>query len=278
MNLTNKLNLPQPIVDAVKNDSYYDGGANISITGLLRPPRIRVLENSNKAELTEDASDRIWALLGQVIHGILERASTTGTAERRLFISVAGWKVSGSMDRYVDGTLQDYKFVTAYKLIRGVPEEYEQQLNCYAELLRQHKEPINKLELVCILRDWSKTEAAKDFSYPQQQIMIVPVPLWSQDKTINFIEERVATHQAAETNLPNCSKEERWAKDSVWATMKPGRASAVKLHKTEDEAKAHAASIPTAYVDHRPGINMRCEYYCPVSKFCTQYKKLKGDK
>src|SRR3990167_5596923 len=39
MKLTNKQGLPQPLVEAVRNDSYGRGDADISVTQLLAPPR-----------------------------------------------------------------------------------------------------------------------------------------------------------------------------------------------------------------------------------------------
>ena len=71
MKWTNKLNLPEAIVNAVTNDDYNKGFSDISITGLTSPPRIRVLKKKYDAELEEDISDRMFVLLGQIMHGIL---------------------------------------------------------------------------------------------------------------------------------------------------------------------------------------------------------------
>src|SRR3546814_2141867 len=62
---TNRLNLPASIVNAVSNDPYTRGNAHISITGLIGPARKRQLEIRHADEITEDAADRIWSLLGQ---------------------------------------------------------------------------------------------------------------------------------------------------------------------------------------------------------------------
>jgi hypothetical protein len=274
MKLTNKLSLPQPIVDAVSNDSYTKGDANISVTGLLRPPRIAALEKTHWNSLEEDVSDRMWSLLGQVVHGILERAESTGIAERRLSVKVGDWTVSGQMDRYEKGTLQDYKFVSVYKIKSGVPLEYEQQMNLYAHLLRANGHFVGKLELIAIIRDWSKLEAKRDPSYPQAQVVNMDVPLWTPLKAEEFLKERVKLHQDALKTLPLCSQEDRWAKSSVYAVMKSGRKSAVRLYDTRTEAERHAATDGTLTVVVRPGANTRCESYCSVAKFCTQFQSL----
>lgn len=279
MKLTNNLNLPQPLVEAVANDEYDRGAAHISITGLLRPPRLSALEEAHAEEITEDAADRIWSLVGQVVHGVLERADKTGIAERRLWMQVEGWTVSGQMDRYQDGLLQDYKFVTAWKFkAAGVPEEYEQQLNLYAALLRHHGHPVQRMEIVGILRDFSKLEARRDPEYPQQQVVVRQVPLWAPERAAKFLRERVILHQQARVRLPECSASERWAKPDVYAVMKQGKDRAVRLYETEIDAITHAKRDSSLYVDKRPGANIRCEAYCPVSGFCSQFQALKTKK
>lgn len=270
--ITNYQNLPQPLVDAVKNDAYVSTG-DISVTTLLKPPRVVALEKQHAHEITEDAADRIWSLMGQIVHGILERAEKTGTAERRLEATVEGWVVSGAMDRYVDGLLQDYKVVTAYKFKDGgVPLEYEQQLNIYAHLLRVNGFPVHKMQIVGILRDWSKLEARRDENYPQSQVIIRNVPLWHEDDAARFLKERVVLHQQARVTLPDCTSEEMWARQTKFAVMKEGGARAVKLYDSEAEATAHAASnTKILRVEKRPGERVRCQNYCSVAPFCSQY-------
>lgn len=275
MKLTNRNNLPQPIVDAVKNDAYESGDADITVTQLLAPPRKVALEVEHKDEIEEDASERIWSLLGQSIHTILERAATDGIAERRLSIVVEGWKVSGGMDLFAkDGTLQDYKCVTVWKFKGdGVPMEYEQQLNMYAEILRQHGEKVTRLQIVGILRDWSKMEAQRDETYPQSQVVVRDVTMWPAEQAKAFIRERVLMHRGARFHLPKCSPEERWAKPDMYAVMKPGGKRAVKLHTSIVDAGKHAAEITGGTVVKRPGESTRCRSYCAAAKFCSQYQK-----
>jgi hypothetical protein len=276
--LTNRLNLPQPIVDAVKNDSYSSGDADMSVTTLLKPPRVVALEKLYEFAIEEDASDRIWSLCGQVIHGILERADVSGIAERRLSIEVEGWKISGQMDRYEKAVLQDYKFVTAYKFKdAGVPEDYEAQLNIYAEILRSHGHPVLKAEIVGILRDWSRMEARRDESYPQTQIVVREVPLWSAERVQAFIRERVILHKQAQVELPLCVAKDRWAKPDTFAVTKQGAKRATRVYEDEDEALAHARQDSTLFVKKRLGENVRCANYCSVARFCTQFKTLEAD-
>ena len=115
MQITNNANLPEAIVNAVRNDPYDAGACDISVTKLIGPPQIRVLEREHAEELTEDASDRIWSLIGQIGHGILERAEFTTSPSAALFAGIAGWRLSAASSTtwlLPDGTLQDYKFTS----------------------------------------------------------------------------------------------------------------------------------------------------------------------
>lgn len=275
MKLTNLLNLPQPLVDAVKNDGYTRGTADISVTELIGPPRIAALKRAHEEEIEEDASDRIWSLLGQSIHTILERANRTGIAERRLSIGVEGWTISGGMDLYQeDGVLVDYKTTSAWSVKGGVKDEWEKQLNVYAVILRRNAICVEGLKVVAILRDWSKLEARRDPSYPQSQVVSFDVPLWTQEDAEKYVRERVILHQQARVSLPECTQEDRWARPTTYALMKVGGKRAMKLYENVADANAHASSDPkNLRVEVRPGESVRCSAYCAVAKFCTQYQQ-----
>lgn len=194
MHITNNAELPAAIVNAVKNDPYNAGACDISVTRLIGPPQIRVLEREHADELTEDASDRIWSLIGQIGHGILERAALHDIAERRLFADIAGWRLSGQFDNLIlfpDGTLQDYKFTSVWAVADGIKPEWEAQLNILRWLLDQNGyPPVRRLHSVAILRDWSKGKAKQGQPYPPHQVKVLPVPLWTLDETCHYIIER----------------------------------------------------------------------------------------
>ena len=74
MQLTNKHNLPKPVVDALTKDNYSRGSSNRSITQLIDSPRIRILRAEHDAEMTEDASEKVWSVLGTAVHNMFEDA------------------------------------------------------------------------------------------------------------------------------------------------------------------------------------------------------------
>jgi hypothetical protein len=44
----------------VHNDSYSKGASTMSVTGLLAPPRIRLLKEEHDSEISVDVSNEIW--------------------------------------------------------------------------------------------------------------------------------------------------------------------------------------------------------------------------
>ena len=294
MVITNNAGYPEALVKAVENDSYSRGeGVDRSVTGLLAPPRQAALKEIHGHEIVEDVSDRTYALYGQLVHLLLERAgeqSRNAINEERLYAEVGGWTISGQTDTLTltedqrSWIISDYKFVTAYKFKRSysgelvIPEDYEQQLNMYAYLLRENGFKVDGLKIVAIYRDWSKLEAKRDSNYPQLGAETHDVPLWSEDKARSFMEERVRLHQNAENDLPECTDDERWAKPDKYALMpNANSARARKLFDSEIDASTWAAANkmkPGWGIDHRKGANVRCENYCVVSEWCEQFKIL----
>jgi len=290
--ITNNKGFPEALVKAVENDSYSKGRADRSVTGLLAPPRQAALKEIHEADLTEDVADRTYALYGQLIHLLLERAGEqdrNALTEERMFTEVGGWTISGQTDTITltedDGwVVSDYKFVTSYKFKRNfsgelvMPTEYEQQLNMYAHLLRENGFRVDGLKIVAIYRDWSKMEAKRDGNYPQLGAETHDVKLWSERDARAFMEERVRLHQAAENDLPECTDDERWAKRDKFALMPTAKSvRARKLFDSRSAATLWAAANsmkPGFVVDHRKGANVRCENYCPVSEWCDQLKIL----
>ena len=294
MVITNNAGYPEALVKAVENDSYSRGeGVDRSVTGLLSPPRQAALKEIHGHEIVEDVSDRTYALYGQLVHLLLERAgeqSRNAINEQRLYTEVNGWKISGQTDTLTltedqrSWIISDFKFVTSYKFKRSysgelvIPEDYENQLNLYGHLLRENGFKVDGLKIVAIYRDWSKLEAKRDKNYPQLGAETHDVPLWSEDKAKAFMEERVRLHQAAENDLPECTDDERWAKPDKYALMPNSKSvRARKLFDSEIDATTWAAANkmkPGFVVDHRKGANVRCENYCPVSEWCDQFKIL----
>lgn len=286
MKITNRANLPLPIVKAVSNDPYTKGRAHLSITGLIAPARIKALERLHWNEIEEDAADRVWSLYGQIVHGILERAAdpTEALTEERLFMERYGWHISGQFDRLaiVDRALQDWKMTSTYAIKDGPKPEWEAQLNCYRLLLKENGKIIpERLQIVALLRDWQKSKARHSNDYPQLQVQTLDVPVWEWERTEAYIHERLTAHGTAQHDLPECSGEDRWKKADAYAVIGDGNSRASAVHATREaaEADAEARSGKKKYhVEERIGENTRCMFYCPVSDFCDQWKAINPDR
>jgi len=293
MKYTNKHNIPIEIIRAVENDSYSKGNSDISVTGLLKSARIAQLEEEYADQITADISDRIWILLGQSVHTILERANENKEdtlTEKRLYAEVNGWKVSGQTDSISlkEKKLKDYKVTSAWTVMNALSEgkdDWEQQLNCYDWLYRTNGgNTIDQLNIIAISRDWSKFQYERSGgNYPPAPVTVIDIPKWSDEEQQRFVEERVSIHQEAEAEyliskkLVLCTDQERWKKEDTFRIIKKGRKSAVRVLNSQDEADKYleGQDDKNLSIEVAKGKYVRCESYCNVAEFCNQYQKEK---
>jgi len=289
MKLINIHGLPDVLVEAVKQSPYDNEGSWRSVTELIAPAKIAHLKRVHENEIVEDASDKLYTFGGEVVHAAVERAAKRmrrkgWVSEQRIFKFVRQKKISGAYDLYHPALkeLQDLKYSTAYKAKNNeAPEEWVQQTNILAHLLRTKGFEVEKIRIVLVIRDHSKREARRDPSYPQLPWAFLEVPVWSDEKAQAFLEERVALHLKAQTQEVECTPEERWAKATIWAIKKRNTARAITggLYADEQKAKEHLERLGPGYeIEFRPGENVRCEDYCSVARFCPQFQKLKNNK
>ena len=282
MNYTNNANLPQPLVSAIQF-SDYDKVGDISVTGLIQPPRIRQLMLRHDKEITEDVSEGIWRLIGSIGHKILERADTDNhlSEERlRMYTGEPDWAISGKADLLgPDMTLSDYKFTSVWA-VKDAKIEWEQQLNLYALLYKHNGFLVERARIVAVLRDWSKIKAFKDPDYPQVGVVVREVPLWPSEQQEAFLGQRVRAHQQADKladdDLPMCTEEERWHKPNKYAVKKGTNKRATRVFDSNEEAYEFKKNSELAglYVEYRPGEDTRCLHYCAVKDFCSHGKTL----
>lgn len=281
MKLTNKHNLPDTFVNVIKRPTYTKGKANLSVTELIDSPRVVNLKHRHWDDIETDASEMVWSLFGSAVHGILEHGKGDNhIVEERLNVIFEGWHLSGAIDLQEveeDGIyIKDYKVTGAWS-VRNEKQDWHRQLNVYAWLVETAKgTPVKGLQIVAIIRDWSAREASIKPDYPQAPIVLIDIPLWSQDQRTAYIEERLDKHAAAYFesdsggDMDNCSSDEMWEKPESFAVKKVGGVRAKSVHKTREEAQA-ALPEKGYEIEHRPGERTRCANYCSVSQFCTQY-------
>tara|TARA_R100000306_G_C4365485_1_gene137434 strand:- start:659 stop:1549 length:891 start_codon:yes stop_codon:yes gene_type:complete len=283
MKITNHYSLPQPIVAAVEHDIYSKGEANASATDLIMPSRIFALQAEHQDEIEIDVSDCVSVLLGRTMHTILQHAERDAIPEMRLFSILNDWVISGQTDRlvYKDGILQDYKTCRVdafgYKEKNNFTE-WEEQLNIYAYLWRANYPnwQLKVLQVIVMFVDWSPTRYERSpVIYPPTSIISVNIPQWPQEKTAEWMRQRIESHKEALNNLPECTKEERWHSGENWAVKKTGRKTAVKKFYSESEATEWMylqQDRSKMFIEHRPGFSRRCSSWCDVSRFCDQWQ------
>lgn len=286
MILTNKQGLPESFAKAA---AVFVGQRpeprRIRVTDLIAPPQIRRLRMKHWDEITEDVSERIWAIDGQMFHAVLEQhVPADSLSEEKLSLELDGWTLSGTPDLYdSDGWITDWKTTSVYTVMgedgaKG-REEWHQQLNVYAVLFRAYGFAVKGLRIVARFRDWSRARADREPDYPQQQARVIEIPLWPEEDAKDYVAERLRLHAEAEADrCPQCSDDDRWLDPPVFAVKKRGAKRASRLCETREQAEKEVeAGRPAIYeIEERRGQSKRCQQYCNVAAFCPQWASLRA--
>ena len=288
MTISNIYNLPQPFVDLVSGDTYSKGESDITTTGLAQPPKIAELTRRHSSEITMDASEKVWTMMGTANHYVLEQIALRNperyVTEQRFYLDIDGVKLGGQIDLFdrETETLWDYKVSSVYKAMSDDKLEWTKQANVNKLLCEHNGFHPKKLAILLVMKDWKRKEAEFKADYPKCAIQEIPLPIWREEETLAYIKSRINLHNAAklievEDAIPVCTEEERWAKPTTWAVLKEKgakRAVANGIYESEPEALAHAKRISGA-IEKRDGSNPRCENYCQVKKWCQFGRSLK---
>jgi hypothetical protein len=170
----------------------------------------------------------------------------------------------------------DYKFTSAWAVMQD-KLEWEQQLNVYKWLVETvKKRKVVGLQICSFIRDFSRHE--KKEGYPEAPVHMIDIPIWDAVTTEKYVRGRLDIHRDARVSadfgeeLPLCSDEERWQRETVYAVKREGRKTAIKLFKTIEEA-TELAEKEKGYVETRKGEAIRCTgNYCGVAEWCSQYQ------
>jgi hypothetical protein len=288
MKITNRHNLSQVWIDAVKFDDYDKVGWQ-SVTSLIAPVRQQMLIQRHDEEIEEDVTERIWMLLGSACHEILQRAAKEGDAaltEERFQIECLDKEISMKPDRVelIPGTpneyhLKDFKISSVWSVILDTKWEWAAQTNLYAYGLRKIGVNVTQISMEVLCRDWSKTDSLKNKEYPQDKVQVIPIEVWNDEACEDLLEKRVKEFIAAEKltddELPPCTETERWARPDKFAVKKKGATRSTKNCSSRAEAEQYMSekgyTNSTHIIEFRPGKSVRCEDYCSVSRWCSQY-------
>lgn len=295
MPYSNIHNLPPAVFAAMSKNRYVPGEkTDISVTALIDSPRIRQLVKKHGRGST-DIMDTTAAFIGTAGHDFLEEGGREVGAmvEKRFYGDYGALDgndcivLSGQIDCFYleHRILDDYKFVKSWKFTMDDWESVEAQLNVCAELMRRNGYVVDEIRAVAFILDWMDGATMRE-GYPQQPIIVKTMKLWTREFVQEYIESRLKAHAE---DMPECSSKEMWARGEAWAVMKKGRKSALKVESAKSDAAYWALengyAEPDAagsvklhsgiYIEHRKPKYVRCEKFCPVAEYCSQYQDLK---
>ena len=293
MKITNKYNLPQTVVRAVSYDEHRKAG-DVSVTELIQPSQITYLKRQHADQIEADAADLLYVLDGKADHYTLSLSAQPDIelSEFTLTTHVDRVEVYGTLDLFdLEGTITDYKRTSVWQFLLDEKVEWEQQINLYATLLRRKQlvgelpsqflnVPIVKAQVIGLLRDHQLSKVEEEGNYPAHPIMQRELRLWPPAEGESFLEQRVQLWRNISMGLyKDCTPEERWAKPDTWAVKKRGGTRAVTdgIHSSLAAAESFAEGRPYGTeIEYRPGRSTRCERYCMVSRWCSQWAKIQG--
>lgn len=324
------------IKDALINDDYdlKEKPKNIfSCTEVIDAPKAKVLYSRHKDEITIDVSDNFHTMDGTAVHYVVERSNKKAgrLSEERLYIDVKSgvthslpegvkvtdadwydtttWYVSLKFDNYDDEEqcLEDYKRTSVYEAKSGLKENRVSQLNIGAFAMRMIGFPVTKIRACLLLKDWSAAMLKKEEQSAESNGLTCkypPIPyaefepeVWSDEKTLAFIRERVQAHvlahSVADDKIPPCTPDERWYRGESFAIVKEGLKTAKKVIKVDDydsrEQAWETAQVALAEyrsekpkeadkfsIEERPGNDGRCngdKKYCHVCQWCNYWRE-----
>lgn len=281
--ITNNFNLPAPIYKAVSK-TYQPNPDRFSVTDLIGSALIRKLKLEHWQELKEDASERLWALLGQAVDHVVSENANGAVVQWKTEIQIDGVVVVGKSDIYypITAAIEDWKVTSVWSLLLGDKVEWERQLNCYAWAVRYYHLPVKSLRINAILRDWQKSKMLQDKDYPRIPFVSKKIPLWTFEQQDEYIKQQLEYHRTCRD--PICTPEDKWEKPTTYAVMKAGRKSALRvldelafaktwciennLGVSNLNAQGGIELKSNIEIVERPGECTRCLNYCQVRTVC----------
>lgn len=289
MEITNKYNLPQALVDLAKKQTFVPSAKTYSATTLLRPTREIILNKRHFNDIEKDASDMINVILGTAVHSLIEKMDKTGFAEIYLKQEIKdGYYLTGKCDLYdeANSTLVDYKTASVWKIQFNDFSDWKKQGLIYAWLLIKQGKLVDKLKFHALLKDWSAREKRlanlKGNFYPEAQVYTWEYKVTTNDliEIEEFIKAKfdnlILAENLDDDDLPDCGKVDTWYTGDKYAVMKKGNKKALRVFDSMEEAQDYLANKGGDYIEERKGEYRKCQDYCDMCNFCKYYNDRKA--
>ena len=285
MKITNNHNIPNALYKAICKDEYEKGDSDITVTTLIKPTQIQVLEKLHYKDIEIDALDNLCIFLGKMLHKGLEEAEDGAIVEQRFYKTfnlgdnLGSIKLGGCVDYYdpFTETIVDYKLTNVFSVKEGCKTDWENQLNCYAHLIRANGFSVKKLQICAIIKDWSRSLAVNNPNYPAHPVLILDVPVWQNTEAEEYIVSKLKSYICGirQNIYQCCDDEDMWKKPDCYKIFKDGNTKATKTFNTKEEAQFFLEDTGNKRFKYTLmcclGKRTRCESFCSVSKWCPQY-------
>lgn len=279
----------KPVLDMLKVHAHrYKSYGDYSVTTLLNPPRYVHLNKRHSADKTLNYKSMFASFIGTGVHAYVEKclqeSPESYELERTVMDKVEDRIITGTFDILSeDKQIYDIKTCKVWKLAfdPGMVEWHEQQ-NIYAYLLHRRGVEVKGLNIIAIYLDWIEAQTERDSSYPQEPAVLYKLDLWPFEKTEAFIRERIQLmkkyESASDSELPECTPEERFEKPMKFACMKSADAKrAARVYETFDAAAEYMRATkgfgPASHIEVRYQKRTRCERYCEVNEYCDVHQR-----
>ena len=179
----------------------------------------------------------------QNTNGLKDFSVVSGTlAEAKLEVPHRDILIVGKMDLFDPhhNVVIDWKCTSVWSVMFD-HKEWEEQLNVYDWMLKQHGYEAENLFIYALLRDWRKADAARNKDYPQIPFNKTVCKRWSTEEQLAFINKRLDDMLIEDMPRP-CTPEERWRKPAVFKLHKKGQKKAIRVLPTEAALVEYAAT------------------------------------
>jgi len=315
MSITNNSNMSLPMAVMALYDDYDHNPDphTISVTSLLKPIRATVLTKRCEGSKDIDVMDLIPSVRGTALHNHFEKAWIHGYRqsleklgypekeidkikinpelvdadqysiflEKRSKKEINGWTISGKFDFVMNNTIHDIKTTSVWGYIYDSnSDDYIKQMSIYKWLNPEIiTKDIGYIEYE--FTDWSAKDARGNKSYPQKRVMQKAYPLLSNIDTEKFIVSKLSEidkYMAGQlSELPRCTKEELWQKDTVFKYYK----NPENTKRATKNFTSNAEATDRLIKDGNIGVVIvvkgevkRCKY-CNARPMCMQAEELK---
>ena len=289
MKITNKYNLPQALVDLIKNSQFGHTEKCYSATTILNPTRFIILNRRHNDEIEIDASQCINQVLGTATHSLIEKFDKTGFAEIYLKEEIRdGYFLTGKCDLYdeVNFALVDYKTANVWKIKFSDFDDWRRQGLIYAWLLIKKGHYVERIRFHALLKDWTAREKRladmKGEFYPESQVYTYELKITSADlvEIEKFIrdkfDELIEAEKLSDDDLLDCGKKDTWYTGDKFAVYGTNKNKAMRVFDTYEEANDYLNNKGGVEIVARKGEYRRCQDYCECCKFCKYYKERKA--